>query len=155
MEVYIANPADLTVTVNENAGLASFAGTQGKPFYRWEVAENSGSLEATAQVNLENGSSFFQNVLTAVLNGFDAETAGARILQRLNRVAVIAKLRNGKAFYVGALKESAPVEGARLTALQISSGTQRADGNRATVTFTHDSQYPPLRAYDFTNSIND
>ena len=157
-EVYVANPADLypNVVIDVGAGTANFSGVTGTPFYKWEVAENTGSLEAAAQVNLENGSSFFQNVLTAVLNGFAAETAGANLLQRLGRVAVIAKLRNGKAYYVGALSSAGTgtVDGAKLTGLQISSGTQRADGNRATVTFTHESPYPPLRAINFESKIN-
>lgn len=158
VEVYVANPADLTFSVNPESGHVNFANTTGKPFYKWEVAENSGSLEATAQINAENGSSYFQNVLTAVLNGFDATTAGALLLRRLSRVGVIAKCRNGKAYYLGILAASAAVhhqnEGAKLTGLQISSGTQRADGNRATVTFTHESPFPPLEAITYGKYIN-
>lgn len=157
-EVYVANPADLypNVVINVDTGNANFNGVEDTPFYKWEVAENSGNLESTAQVAPENGTAYFQNVLTAVLNGFDANTAGANILLKLGRVAVIAKLRNGKAYYVGALSATGtgPVDGAKLTGLQISSGTQRADGNRATVTFTHESPYLPLRAINFESKIN-
>lgn len=146
--VYVANPAEVAVTLNASAGTVTVSAVtaNAKPFYKWEVADNASTLDATAQVNAENGSAYFQNVLNAVLNGFDSKTAGAYVLNRLSRVDVVVEYRDGTQVLLG-LGDSElphPNEGARLTGLTVASGAQRADGRRATVSFSHESYYLPL-----------
>ncbi|MBR1690608.1 MAG: hypothetical protein IJ713_07525 [Oscillibacter sp.] len=156
--IYVADPTAVNVTVNEATGRATLAAvTSGaKPFYTWELAPNASTLESTAQVNAANNTRFWQHVLTAVLNNFSPETAGADVLTRLTRLCIVVETRGGDQLLVSAEKviSGAVSRGAEVTGFVINEGTQRSDAaGRATITATLDSFLTPL-ATSVSNLVN-
>lgn len=156
--IYIASPDEVKVTTNA-AGTATLAAvTSGaKPFYKWELAPNSSSLESTAQVNAANNTRFWQHVLTAVLNNFRPTTAGALALSRLTRLCIVVQTRGGQQLLVSAEKAltAATSRGAEVTGFVVNEGTQRSDAaGRATITAQLDSFLTTLST-NVSNLLND
>ena len=144
--VYVADPDKITPTFNNGAGTVSLAPNPAgsKPLYKWDVADNSGSLESTAQISKANNTKYFQHILTVGLNGFGPKTAGVELFSKLSRLAFVVEYRDGTRVFMawsGINRDSAFLDGAELTALVISPGTQRDDRNGATVTAQLDSLY--------------
>lgn len=144
--VYVADPDKITPTFNNGAGTVSLAPNPvgSKPLYKWDVADNSGSLESTAQISKANNTKYFQHILTVGLNGFGPKTAGVELFSKLSRLAFVVEYRDGTRVFMawsGINRENDILDGAELTALVISPGTQRDDRNGATVTAQLDSFY--------------
>lgn len=167
--ILVADPAAVRITaLNASAGTATvFPTTAGaKPFYRWDVAPGQSTLETQAQINEANNIRFFATDLVAALNGFSPTSAGADLLTRLHRLAIIAELNNGNSVFVGLVAGSAEgdqrptateglVRGADVTAFTWTPGQAKGDAIRATLTAHLDSYLLPLSVSNYSILVND
>ena len=137
-----------------------------KPFYRWDVAPGQSTLETQAQISEANNVRFFQTDLVAALNGFSPTSAGARLLERLHRLAIIVELNNGSSVFVGLVAgpgsndqhppiSSGRVRGADVTAFTWTPGQAKGDAVRATLTAHIDAALLPLSVSNYSNLVND
>lgn len=167
--ILVANPAAVKLTsVLGDSGTCIVAAVtpNAKPFYRWEVAPGQSTLETQAQISEANNVRFFATDLVAALNGFSPTSAGARLLERLHRLAIIAELNNGRAVFVGlvagsSLGDQHPhlnnglVRGADVTAFTWTPGQAKGDAVRATLTAHIDAAMLPLSVSNYSNLVNE
>lgn len=164
--IYVADPENVRLTVMDAAAGTVTLGPKtagAKPFYRWDVAPGQSTLNTQAQINEANNVRFFQTDLVAALNGFTPTAAGANLLTRLNRLAIIAELNSGTSVFVGCVykvndnvgSEEAKPRGADVSAFTWTPGQAKGDATRATLTAHLDSYLLPLSVSNYSNLVND
>ncbi len=167
--ILVANPeaVKLTSVIGDSGTCSVDAITPGaKPFYRWEVAPGQSTLETQAQISEANNVRFFATDLVAALNGFYPTSAGARLLERLHRLAIIVELNSGRAVFVGLVADSGygdqhpsinvgRVRGADVTAFTWTPGQAKGDAVRATLTAHIDAALLPLSVSNYSNLVNE
>ena len=163
--VLVANPNDVTVSPNANAGVVTIAAaTPGdKPFFRWDVAPGQNTFTSEAQIS-EAGKRYISTDLGVVLNGFDSGSAGGAILSRLTRILFIVEGKNGEAYLFGLINTGGDImppttpqkaRGADVTGFSTTQGQATADAVKATVSAHADSFILPLRVSGYSNLVND
>lgn len=162
--LYIADPDNVSVNVNAGAGAVALSAATAltpKPFYKWEVAPGQSTLETEAQISEANKVRFVRTTLVAALNGFKPTSAGADVVSRLTRVAVIAELNNGSSVFLGCVygADERPGSGAiprgmEVTAFTWTPGQAKGDATRATLTAVLDSACLPLSVSNYSNLVN-
>lgn len=167
--ILVADPAAVKLTaLNAEAGTCTLAPVtpNAKPFYRWEVAPGQSTLETQAQISEANNVRFFATDLVAALNGFEPRSAGADLLQRLYRLAIIVELNNGNSVFIGLVAGSEAgdqrpassvilVRGADVTAFTWTPGQAKGDAVRATLTAHIDAALLPLSVQAYSNFVNE
>ena len=162
--ILIANPDAVKLnSMSDSAGTCTLAPVTvgAKPFYRWEVAPGQSTLNAEAQISEANGVRYFATDLVAALNGFVPTSAGANLLKRLHRVAVIVELKNGSSVFLGLVRNSANgddngklTRGMEVTGITWTPGQAVGDAVRASVTMHLDSELAPLSVSLYSALVN-
>lgn len=167
--ILVADPEAVRIsTLNSAAGTVTLgpATSGAKPFYRWDVAPGQSTLETQAQISEANNVRFFATDLVAALNGFSPTSAGANLLTRLHRLAIIVELNSGAAVFLGLVsisgstsdvsqtEEPAKPRGADVTAFTWTPGQAKGDAIRATLTAHLDSNLLPLSVSNYSVIIN-
>jgi hypothetical protein len=143
LNIYFANYGDLA---SETAvyGAAEFTdqiatwdpvGATALNLYKYELKGANG-FEQTIQTSRDNGTTFYEQVLTVQLKTQNAATTKQVKLLAAGRPRVIVETRNHQFFLVGL------DQGADLTAGSISSGTAMGDFNGYNLTFTAMEKLP-------------
>lgn len=166
--ILVADPEAVLITgMNFDAGTVTLGPkTSGaKPFYRWEVAPGQSTLQTEAQISEANNVRFFATDIVAALNGFSPTSAGAHLLTKLHRFAIIVELNSGRSVFLGLVKgytsdvlptgtPSTP-RGADVTAFTWTPGQAKGDAIRANITAHMDSYLLPLSVSNYANLVND
>lgn len=162
--VCVANPEAVIISMNAAAGTVTLSpATSGaKPFYRWECAPGQSTLEVAAQINDENNVRYYATDLAAVLNGFKPTSAGALLLSKLTRMAVIVETNDGSAWFVGSVfttsdnigSDTNKARGMEVTNFQWSPGQAKGDATRATISAHLDGYVLPLSVSLYSNLVN-
>jgi hypothetical protein len=143
LNIYFANYGDLA---SENAvyGSAEFTdqiatwdpnGALALNLYKYELKGANG-FEQTIQTSRDNGTTFYEQVLTVQLKTQNAATTKQVKLLAAGRPRIIVETRNHQFFMVGL------DQGADVTAGTISSGTAMGDFNGYSLTFTAMEKIP-------------
>ena len=147
-KIFIANgPAE---SITESAGTISaitVAGSALTPsdFFEFEVPRQTSSFTETINVSNENGTVFYDQALTMILNKMDAAKRDQiLLLSQNNEMVVVFKDNNLKYFSVGIQR------GAYMTAGTGVSGVAYGDRNGYELTFSGMEEQP---AFEVTGSI--
>lgn len=105
--------------------------------YGFDLKRNTSSLAQNVQKNFENGTIFFEQVLTAVLFRYDQTKRNQiKILSQNDQLEIIAIDQNNTYYYLG------QVNGMYLSGGDASTGTAYGDRNGFTLTFTGQENTP-------------
>lgn len=118
-------------SVTEASGIVSaITKASGKVFYKYELVKNTGALTETITASVENGTVFYAQELSVVLNKLQANTRNEILLLAKNTLMAVVQDANDKYWLLG-----------RYTGLDVTGGTAAtgtAQGDRSgyTLTFT-------------------
>ena len=147
-KIFIANGPVESIT--EAAGTISAITVGGSAltpsdFFAFEVPRQTSSFTETINVSNENGTVFYDQALTMVLNKMEAAKRDQiLLLSQNNEMVVVFKDNNSKYFSVGIQR------GAYMTAGTSVSGTAYGDRNGYELTFSGMEEQP---AFEVTGSI--
>jgi len=147
-KIFIANGPVESIT--EAAGTISAITVGGSAltpsdFFAFEVPRQTSSFTETINVSNENGTVFYDQALTMILNKMEAAKRDQiLLLSQNNEMVVVFKDNNSKYFSVGIQR------GAYMTAGTSVSGTAYGDRNGYELTFSGMEEQP---AFEVTGSI--
>lgn len=108
--------------------------------YTFEVQKQTSSLVETFNISLENGTTFFQQDLTAVFNKIDIEKRNQlKLLTRNRQIELFVTDNNDTVYYLGN-----DFDGGFISAGTGETGTAFGDRNGYSVTFTTFSKEPMI-----------
>jgi hypothetical protein len=117
--------------VTEASGIVSaITKSAGKVFYKYELVKNTGALTETITASVENGTVFYAQELSIVLNKLQANTRNEILLLAKNTLMAVVQDANDKYWLVGRY------QGLDITAGTAVTGTAQADRNGYTLTFS-------------------
>lgn len=118
-------------SITEASGIVSaITKSAGKVFYKYELVKNTGSLTETITTSVENGTVFYAQELSVVLNKLQANTRNEILLLAKNTLLVVVQDANDKYWLLGR------VAGLDVTGGTAATGTATGDRNGYTLTFT-------------------
>ncbi len=101
-----------------------------KVFYKYELVKNTGTLTETITASVENGTVFYAQELTVVLNKLQANTRNEILLLAKNTLMAVVQDANDKYWLLGRYS------GLDVTGGTAATGTAQGDRNGYTLTFT-------------------
>jgi len=139
-KIYIvggANGAVTGYTYDADGAITGATSQSGTTLYGFELKRNTSSLAQNVQKNFENGTIFFEQVLTAVLFRYDQTKRNQiKILSQNDQIQIVAIDQNNTYYYLG------QVNGMYLSGGDASTGTAYGDRNGFTLTFTGQENTP-------------
>ena len=129
-EVYFIAKQDVDAYTSSGGVISDIDKATGKGFYKYELVKATSSWVENVNASVENGSVFYQQELTIILNKMQAATRNEIMLLAKNLLVAVVKDNNGKFWLLGKDR------GMDMTAGSGSSGTAEGDRNGYTLTFT-------------------
>ena len=118
-------------SVTEASGIVSaITKGAGKVFYKYELVKHTGALTETITASVENGTVFYAQELSIVLNKLQANTRNEILLLAQNTLMVVVQDANDKYWLLGR------TQGCDVTGGTAASGTAQGDRNGYTLTIT-------------------
>lgn len=128
--VWFIGHSDVTAITEASGTVSAITKASGKVFYKYLLVRNTASFEQAIQGNIENGTVFFENTLTVILNKMQANTRNEILLLSRNTMMAVVEDQNGRYWLAGKLN------GLDLLSGNAGTGTAAADRNGYTLTFT-------------------
>jgi hypothetical protein len=129
-EVYFIALQDVASVTEASGVVTAITKDAGKVFYKYELVKETSSFVENVNASVENGSIFYQQELTIILNKLQANTRNEILLLAKNLLVAVVADNNGKYWYLGKQK------GLDITAGSSQSGTAMGDRSGYTLTFT-------------------
>ena len=129
-EVYFMAAQDVASYTVSGGVMTALTKSAGKKFYKYELVKATSSFVENVNASIENGTIFYQQELTVVLNKLQANTRNEILLLAKNRLVAVAKDNNGKYWYLGLTR------GIDITAGSAQSGAALGDRSGYSLTFT-------------------
>ena len=120
---------DNVSSITYAAGVATLTMAAGKKFWKYAQVRETSSFTETITANVQNGTIFYQQELTVILNKLAAATRNEILLLAKNRLMAIVEDMNGAFWLVGAKN------GADITSGNSATGTASGDRNGYSLTF--------------------
>lgn len=118
-------------SVTEASGVVSaITKAAGKVFYKYELVRNTSSLTENITASVENGTVFYAQELSVILNKMQASTRNEILLLAKNVLMAVVQDSNGKYWLLG------KTNGIDITGGSSATGTAQGDRNGYTLTFT-------------------
>lgn len=118
-------------SITEASGIVTtITKASGKVFYKYELVKNTGSLTETITASVENGTVYYAQELSIVLNKLQANTRNEILLLAKNNLVAVVQDANDKYWYLGR------VQGLDITSGTSATGTAQGDRSGYTLTFT-------------------
>ena len=118
-------------SVTESAGVVTAITLDaGKTFFKYELVKETSSFTETVTASVQNGTIFYAQELTVVLNKLQAASRNEILLLAKNNLVAIAEDRNGKYWLLG--KDG----GLDITGGTAASGVATGDRNGYELTFS-------------------
>jgi len=142
--VYLANSDNVTAIgvtgSNETEAINSITTLAGATgiFYEFNQIQETSSFTATPTANIQNGSLFYENILTLVFTDYDASLRYTIKTLAENNLVAVAKMKTGEYVYLG------QSGGLDINGGEAGSGTAAGDRNGASLEFRGIDQNPPL-----------
>lgn len=111
------------------AGVATLTMAAGKKFWKYAQVRETSSTTETITANVQNGTIFYQQELTVILNKLAAATRNEILLLAKNRLMAIVEDMNGSFWLLGAKN------GLDITSGNSATGTASGDRNGYSLTF--------------------
>ena len=129
-EIYFMPAADVTSYVEASGVITTLVKAAGKKFYKYELVKGTSSFVENINASVENGTIFYQQELTLILNKLQTNTRNEILLLAKNRLVAVAKDNNGTFWYLGLTRAL------DITAGSAQSGAAEGDRSGYTMTFT-------------------
>ena len=118
-------------SVTEASGIVSaITKAASKVFYKYELVKNTGALTETITTSVENGTVFYAQELSIVLNKLQANTRNEILLLAKNTLMAVVQDANDKYWLLGRYS------GLDVTGGTSATGTAQGDRNGYSLTFT-------------------
>jgi len=137
-EVYFIEAQNVTSVTEASGGgtLTAITKAASKVFRKYELVPGTSSLTETINANQQNGTVFYAQELSIILNKLQANTRNEILLLAQNRLNAVAKDSNGKYWYLGKTRTLDLTGG--------SAATGTAEGDRSGYTLTFSGAEPNL-----------
>ena len=139
-KMYIVGGANGDITAVSYSTDGSITGSTvatGTTIYGFELKRNTSSLSQNVTKSFENGTIYFEQVLTAVFFKYDQDKRNqVKILSQNDQIQIIAIDQNDVQYYLG------QVNGMYLSGGSAATGTAYGDRNGFELTFTGQEQEP-------------
>lgn len=129
-EVYFIAAADVTSYTEASGVITALVKATGKKFFKYQMIKETSSVVENITPSVENGTIFYEQVLTIVLNKLQVNTRNEILLLAKNLLVAVAKDNNDKYWYLGAKR------GLDITAGSSQTGLAFGDRSGYTLTFT-------------------
>ena len=118
-----------TLSYNASGQVSVFTLISGKQFFKYEMPVESAFIEEIPQANIQNGTIFYEQNLTIILNTLKTATRNELRLLSLNRLMAIMEDNNGRYWLLG---ETSAMD---LSGGTTGTGTAKGDRNGYELTF--------------------
>jgi hypothetical protein len=139
-KIYVVGGATGEVTgytYNAEGAITGATSATGTTLYGFDLKRNTSSLAQNVQKNFENGTIFFEQVLTAILFRYDQEKRNQlKVLSQNDQIQIIAIDQNNTYYLLG------QVHGMYLSGGAATSGTAYGDRNGFELIFTGQENTP-------------
>lgn len=122
--------ADVTAVTEASGVVSAITKAAGKVFYKYQLVRNTSSMTENVTASVENGTVFYAQELTIILNKMQANTRNEILLLAQNTLMAVVEDANGKYWLLG------KGNGLDLTGGNSGSGTAQGDRNGYTLTFS-------------------
>jgi hypothetical protein len=129
-EVYFIASSDVSAMTEASGVVTAITKKAGKRFYKYELVKETSSFVENVNASVENGSIFYQQELTIILNKLQANTRNELLLLSQNLLEAVVGDNNGKYWLLGKTR------GLDVTGGSSQSGTAMGDRSGYTLTFT-------------------
>lgn len=148
VKVYLANREDVTSVTTTADKVSAITMASGAKFKAYNFRPNTSSMSSNAQVNQENGTTYWQTDLLMVFNRMDTAKRIEVSAMAQGELVAIVEDANGLLWYLG--KDAALT----LSAGDALTGTARADRNGYSVTLQDNSKEPPYEILTGTGGVD-
>jgi hypothetical protein len=122
--------ADVTAVTEASGVVSAITKAAGKVFYKYQLVRNTSSMTENVTSSVENGTVFYAQELSIILNKMQANTRNEILLLAKNNLMAVVEDANGKYWLLG------KSNGLDLTGGNSGSGTAQGDRNGYTLTFS-------------------
>ena len=122
-----ANVSAITAASGSVSALTKVAGTR---FYKYELVPGTASMTENINANVQNGTVFYAQELSIVLNKLQVNTRNEILLLAQNTLVAVVGDNNGKYWYLG------KISGINMSAGNGATGTANGDRSGYTLTFS-------------------
>lgn len=128
--LWLISSANVSAITEASGVVSTITKSAGKVFYKYELVKNTGSFTETITTSVENGTVFYAQELSVILNKLQANTRNEILLLAKNNLIVVVQDANDKYWLLG------KVQGLDLTGGTSASGTAQGDRSGYTLTFS-------------------
>ena len=129
-EVYFIEKGNVTSTTQASGVITAVVKAATKVFRKYELVPGTSSLTENINASVENGTVFYAQELSIILNKLQANTRNEILLLAQNTLAAVVGDNNGKYWYLG------KVRGINITGGSGATGTANGDRSGYTLTFS-------------------
>ena len=122
--------ADVTAITEAAGVVTTVTKAVGKHFWKYELVRSTSSLTENINASVENGTIFYQQELSIILNKLEANKRNEILLLAKNNLIAVVEDQTGKYWLIGKLN------GIDITGGSAATGTALGDRNGYTLTFT-------------------
>lgn len=128
--LWLINHANVTAVTEASGIVSAITKAATKVFYKYELVKNTGALTETITASVENGTVFYAQELSIVLNKLQANTRNEILLLAQSTLMAVVQDANDKYWLLGR------VQGVDVTGGTAATGTAQGDRNGYALTFT-------------------
>jgi hypothetical protein len=128
--LWLISHANVTGVTEASGIVSAITKAASKVFYKYELVKNTGALTETITASVENGTVFYAQELSVVLNKLQANTRNEILLLAKNTLMAVVQDANDKYWLLGRY------QGLDVTGGTAATGTAQGDRNGYTLTFT-------------------
>lgn len=129
-EVYFIEKGNVTSTTQASGVITAVVKASSKVFRKYELVPGTSSLTENINASVQNGTVFYAQELSIILNKLQANTRNEILLLAQNTLAAVVGDNNGKYWYLG------KVHGINITGGYGATGTAQGDRSGYTLTFS-------------------
>ncbi len=129
-EVYFIESGNVSSITEASGVVTAIVKGTGKVFRKYELVPGTSALTENINGNVQNGTVFYAQELSIVLNKLQANTRNEILLLAQNNLKAVVGDNNGKYWYLG------KVHSLQLTGGSGATGTAQGDRSGYTLTFT-------------------
>jgi hypothetical protein len=129
-EVYFIEKGNVSSTTEASGVITAITKGSGKVFRKYELVPGTSSLTENINANVQNGTVFYAQELSIILNKLQANTRNEILLLAQNTLLAVVGDNNGKYWFLG------KVHGLNLSGGNGATGTAQGDRSGYTLTFS-------------------
>lgn len=128
--MYFIEKGNVSSTTEASGVITAITKGSGKVFRKYELVPGTSSLTENINANVQNGTVFYAQELSIILNKLQANTRNEILLLAQNTLVAVVGDNNGKYWYLG------KVHGLNMSGGNGATGTAQGDRSGYTLTFS-------------------